>query len=153
MAYCTPEDVTKVMSRRTLIELTNDPVERSYAQPLPDTINDTVLDDAIRYADELIDAHLRGRYTLPLTHVPTVLRDLSVNLVCQRLYVRRPQGDLPDVVKEVHRGSLRTLEAIRDNKLTLGVQTTQTDMPESGEFRVRTRRTQFGGRHGLLEKY
>ncbi|HHK9555479.1 TPA: DUF1320 domain-containing protein, partial [Enterobacter sichuanensis] len=38
-------------------------------------------------------------------------------------------------------------------KLTLGLQSTQKDVPESGEIRARARRPTFGGRDGLLEKY
>nr|WP_276569325.1 hypothetical protein [Enterobacter roggenkampii] len=43
---------------------------------------------------------------------------------------------------------------MRDNKLTLGLQSTQKDVPESGEIPGRwARRPTFGGRDGLLEKY
>lgn len=101
-------------------------------QALPDVVNETVVSEVIRYAVELIDAHLRGRYTLPLTQVPTVLKDLALNLVCHALYRRRPEGDLPDAVKESYRATEKTLVALRDGKLTLGIQATQKDMPEPG---------------------
>ncbi|MBN6230454.1 DUF1320 domain-containing protein, partial [Escherichia coli] len=107
----------------------------------------------IRYADELIDAHLRGRYTLPLAEIPTVLRDIAITLVRYRLYTRRPEGAVPDTVKDDHKEARRQLEGLRDNKLTLGLQSTQKDVPESGEIRARARRPTFGGRDGLLEKY
>lgn len=59
-------------------------------------INEKVLNDAICYANELIDAHLRGgRYVLPLETGPTVLRDMAGNLVTHRLYLRRPERRLP----------------------------------------------------------
>lgn len=107
----------------------------------------------IRYADELIDAHLRGRYILPLAEIPTVLRDIAITLVRYRLYARRPEGDLPDTVKDDHKEALRQLRELRDNRLTLGLPSTQKDVPEPGEFRVRSRPATFGGRDGLLEKY
>lgn len=122
-------------------------------QSLPEVVNETVVSEAIRYAVELIDAHLRGRYTLPLTQVPTVLRDLALNLVCHALYRRRPEGDLPEAAKESYRATEKTLVALRDGKLTLGIQATQKDMPEPGEYRVRSRERQFGGPDGLLERY
>ena len=92
----------------------------------------------------MIDAHLRGRYTLPLAEVPTVLRDIAITLVRYRLYVRRPEGDLPDTVKDDNKEARRQLEAIRDGKLTLGLQSTQKDVPESGEIRARARRLLAG---------
>mgnify|MGYP000175574731 CR=1 FL=1 len=119
----------------------------------PATVNTRVVDSCIRYADELIDAHLRGRYTLPLAEIPTVLRDIAITLVRYRLYTRRPEGAVPDTVKDDHKEARRQLEGLRDNKLTLGLQSTQKDVPESGEIRARARRPTFGGRDGLLEKY
>ncbi|MBG6242922.1 MAG: DUF1320 domain-containing protein [Candidatus Symbiopectobacterium sp. Dall1.0] len=153
MDYCTPDDVAAVIPRQTLIELTQDGVSMAIGQALPEVVNEAVVSEAIRYAVELIDAHLRGRYTLPLTQVPTVLKDLALNLVCHALYRRRPEGDLPDAVKESTRATEKTLVALRDGKLTLGIQATQRDMPEPGEYRVRSRERQFGGRDGLLERY
>ena len=56
-------------------------------------------------------------------------------------------------MKDDHKEARRQLEGLRDNKLTLGLQSTQKDVPESGEIRARARRPTFGGRDGLLEKY
>ena len=142
--YCTLSDLLEQMPERTLIELTNETVGFDEQPP----VNATVVESCIRYAGELIDAHLRGRYTLPLAEVPTVLRDIAVTLTRYRLYARRP-----DTVKDDNKAACRQLEAIRDQKLTLGLQSTQKDVPESGEIRARSRRPTFGGRDGLLEKY
>ena len=60
------------MPERTLIELTSE--EMDFDSPA--TVNTRVVDSCIRYADELIDAHLRGRYIPPLAEIPTVLRTL-----------------------------------------------------------------------------
>ena len=147
--YCTLADLLEQVPERTLIELTNESVGFDEQPP----VNATVVESCIRYAGELIDAHLRGRYTLPLTEVPTVLRDIAITLTRYRLYVRRPEGGLPDTVKDDNKEARRQLEAIRDGKLTLGLQSTQKDVPESGEIRARARRPTFGGRDGLLEKY
>lgn len=147
--YCTPSDLLEQMPERTLIELTNETVGFDEQPP----VNATVVESCIRYAGELIDAHLRGRYTLPLAEVPTVLRDIAVTLTRYRLYARRPEGAIPDTVKDDNKAACRQLEAIRDQKLTLGLQSTQKDVPESGEIRARSRRPTFGGRDGLLEKY
>ncbi|MDK7601735.1 DUF1320 domain-containing protein [Citrobacter freundii] len=147
--YCTLVDLREQMPEQTLVELTNESVGFDDRPP----VNAVVVENCIRYADELIDAHLRGRYTLPLAEIPTVLRDIAITLVRYRLYTRRPEGAVPDTVKDDHKEARRQLEGIRDAKLTLGLQSNQKDVPESGEVRARARRPTFGGRDGLLEKY
>lgn len=64
--YCTLEDLLAQVPERTLIELTSE--EMDFDSPA--TVNTRVVDSCIRYADELIDAHLRGRYILPLAEIP-----------------------------------------------------------------------------------
>ncbi|KFX07751.1 Mu-like prophage FluMu protein gp36 [Pectobacterium betavasculorum] len=147
--YCTLADLLEQVPESTLIQLTNETV--GFDAPPP--VNTTVVDSCIRYADELIDAHLRGRYTLPLTEIPTVLRDIAVTLTRYRLYARRPEGTMPDTVKDDNKVATRQLVEIRDAKLTLALPSTRQDVPESGEFRVRARRPTFGGHDGMLEKY
>ncbi|MBH2976851.1 DUF1320 domain-containing protein [Serratia marcescens] len=147
--YCTLADLLEQVPEQTLIELTNEVVGFDVRPP----VNAPVVESCIRYAGELIDAHLRGRYTLPLAEVPTVLRDIAITLVRYRLYTRRPEGAVPDTVKDDHKLAMRQLEGVRDAKLTLGLQSTERDVPESGEIRARARRPTFGGRDGLLEKY
>ena len=126
--YCTLEDLLAQVPERTLIELTSE--EMDFDSPA--TVN---------------------TYILPLAEIPTVLRDIAITLVRYRLYARRPEGDLPDTVKDDHKEALRQLRELRDNRLTLGLPSTQKDVPEPGEFRVRSRPATFGGRDGLLEKY
>ncbi|MCG5047295.1 DUF1320 domain-containing protein [Pectobacterium brasiliense] len=147
--YCTLADLLEQVPESTLIQLTNETV--GFDAPPP--VNTTVVDSCIRYADELIDAHLRGRYTLPLAEIPTVLRDIAVTLTRYRLYARRPEGAMPDTVKDDNKVATRQLVDIRDAKLTLALPSTSQDVPESGEFRVRARRPTFGGSDGMLEKY
>ncbi|MGL9719909.1 gp436 family protein [Symbiopectobacterium sp.] len=153
MAYCTPEDIGQLLSHHTLVQLTQDVSGEGLTRELPNEINPRVLNEAIRYADELIDAHLRGRYVLPLETVPTVLRDMAVNLVTHRLYLRRPEGQLPEAIKEVYRGTLKMLEALRDGKLTLGVEGQGQAIPEPGAFHVHARPARFSGPGGLLEEF
>lgn len=147
--YCTLADLQAQIPEATLIQLTNETLPLD-ATPV---VNSAVVEATIRYAEDLMDAHLRGRYSLPLKEMPTVLRDIAITLVRYRLYARRPEGALPESIKEDHKTALRQLEAIRDAKLTLGLQTTGTDLPESGEIRVQARTPVFGGRDGLLESY
>lgn len=136
MRYCTREDIGKAIPGLTLVQLSND----DSAAELP---NESVIEDGVRQAEELVDGYLRGRYVLPLDPVPTVLRDAVVYLARHWLYQRRPEGDLPDAVKDSRKDTIKLLESIRDGVVTLGMPSGEA-APEPGEIKVRARRQQFG---------
>ena len=138
MRYCTLADLLLAIPRQTLVWLSN---EESQAVD----INEAVVEDVVRQAEELADAHLRGRYTLPLDPVPTVIKDMVVQLARHALYARRPEGNgLPDVVLQTYKASLRLLESIRDGKLTIGDPVASTPTPEPGAYKVRAPRRRGG---------
>ncbi|HBM0096092.1 TPA: DUF1320 domain-containing protein [Salmonella enterica subsp. enterica serovar Blitta] len=151
--YCTPEDVIKVLPRQQLIELTCDASGYYVTQELPDSPDEVVLTDAIRYASERIDMFLRNRYDVPLPDAPTVIRDLAVNLTVGRLYLRRPAKELPETIKMLYSATEKTLENIRDGRVTLGIRAGQAPLPEPGQVRVKSRPAELGGPGGWLEKY
>jgi phage gp36-like protein len=136
MRYCTRADIGNAIPELTLIQLSND----DPAARLP---NENVIEDGMRQAEELVDGYLRGRYNLPLDPVPTVLRDAVVYLARHWLYQRRPEGALPDAVKDSRKDTIKLLESIRDGVVTLGMPTGHA-APEPGEIRVRVRKQQFG---------
>lgn len=137
MRYCTRADIGKAIPELTLQQLSND----DPAATLPD---ESVIDDGVRQSEELVDGYLRGRYTLPLDPVPTIVRDAVVYLTRYWLYQRRPEGaDIPEAVKDGRKNTLKLLESIRDGMVTLGMASGQAT-PEPGEIRVRGRRQRFG---------
>lgn len=135
MRYCTHTDIRQAIPELTLIQLSND-------DPAAEQANESVIEDGVRQAEELVDGYLRGRYVLPLEPVPTVLRDAVVYLTRHWLYQRRPEGAIPDAVKDSRRDTIKLLESIRDGVVTLGMPSGQAT-PEPGEIRVRARRQQF----------
>ncbi|EMD4661678.1 DUF1320 domain-containing protein [Salmonella enterica] len=162
--YCSQADVEKVISRRTLLQLTSDssvdmPVAdddgRVFSRPQASVINSDVIDDAIRSACELIDAYLRGRYDVVAVKAssPTVLRDLAVNIVRQKLYERRPEMEVPKTVETSYTATRQMLTDIKNGGLTLGIAPEGKDMPDPGQIRVKSRRATLGGPDGWLEKY
>ncbi|EBA9765504.1 DUF1320 domain-containing protein [Salmonella enterica] len=162
--YCSQADVEKVISRRTLIQLTNDssadaPVAdddgRVFFRPQASVINGDVIADAIRSACELIDAYLRGRYDVVAVRAssPTVLRDLAVNIVRQKLYERRPEMEVPKTVETSYSATRQMLTDIKNGALTLGIAPEGKDMPDPGQIRVKSRPATLGGPGGWLEKY
>lgn len=143
MHYCTRADIGKAIPELTLIQLSND-------DPTAELPNESVIEDGVRQAEELVDGYLRGRYDLPLDPVPSVLRDAVVYLARHWLYQRRPEGALPEAVKDSRKDTLKLLESIRDGVVTLGMPTGEA-APEPGKIRARARRQQFGD--GFLERY
>ncbi|EAO6203667.1 DUF1320 domain-containing protein [Salmonella enterica] len=162
--YCSQADVEKVISRRTLLQLTSDssadaPVAdddgRVFSRPQASVINSDVIEDAIRSACELIDAYLRGRYDVVAVKAssPTVLRDLAVSIVRQKLYERRPEMAVPKTVETSYNATRQMLTDIKNGGLTLGIAPEGKDMPDPGQIRVKSRRATLGGPGGWLEKY
>ena len=67
MRYCSLADLQLAVPLQTLIWLSNDDESAG-------AINAAVVEEGVRQAEELVDAHLRGRYNLPLDPVPSVVR-------------------------------------------------------------------------------
>ncbi len=143
MHYCTRADIGKAIPELTLTQLSND-------DPTAELPDESVIEDGVRQAEELVDGYLRGRYDLPLDPVPSVLRDAVVYLSRHWLYQRRPEGAIPEAVKDSRKDTLKLLESIRDGVVTLGMPTGEA-APEPGKIRARARRQQFGD--DLLERY
>lgn len=144
MRYCSLDDLQLAIPPQTLIWLSNDDESAT-------TVNAGVVEQAVAQAEELIDGFLRGRYNLPLSPVPTIVKDMTVNLARHWLYARRPEGnELPDAVVRTHKSAMSLLETIRDGKLTIG-QPTGEALAEPGEVKVRARRRIFG--QDTLDRY
>ncbi|HHR0444921.1 TPA: gp436 family protein [Pseudomonas aeruginosa] len=136
MRYCSRGDIGRAIPELALVQLSSD-------DPAAQQPDEGVIEDAVRQAEELVDGYLRGRYSLPLDPVPTVLRDAVVYLARHWLYQRRPEGAIPDAVTDSRKDTVKLLESIRDGVVTLGMPTGEA-APEPGEFKVRARRQHFG---------
>lgn len=144
MRYCSLADLQLAIPAQTLIWLSDDNPEATGINPL-------VIEEAVRQAEELVDAHLRGRYILPLDPVPTVVKDMTVNLARHWLYARRPEGsELPDAVTRTYKAAISMLESMRDGKLTIGAPS-GVAQAEPGEVKVRTATRVFDNE--LLGRY
>lgn len=130
MRYVTVAKVAAGIPQQTLIWLSND-------DPAATEPNHAVIDEIIGDKEDLIDDHLRSRYPLPLSSVPTTVGHVAVKLARHDLYARRPETEIPkDVVREYDR-AMEMLRAIRDGKLHLGVEATQQAQPEAGSVKIR----------------
>lgn len=134
MRYCTLADLLLAIPEQTMIQLSNE-------DPMATAVNIAVVEEAVRSAEEMVDAYLRGRYILPLDPVPSLVKDATVNLARHWLYARRPEGnDLPDAVRHTYKAATTTLEHIKTGKLTIGSTETGKYTPEPGVYKVRAPR-------------
>lgn len=105
------EDLRLVVPPQTLVWLSND--EHDATEP-----NVAIVQESIRQATEQVNAYIRNRYTLPLEPIPTLVKDITVNLARHWLYSRRPEGhDFPEAVTRTYKDALALLAMIRDNKV------------------------------------
>ncbi len=80
MAYCSEEDLLKMVPQTELAELTAESGE------VPDSL---IINEAISKADAEIDSYLGVRYIVPLGSPPAQVKALSVDLALYHLYSRR----------------------------------------------------------------
>ncbi|VEI47041.1 Mu-like prophage protein gp36 [Actinobacillus equuli] len=113
--YISATDLTEIMSERSLIELSND-------DSRPTAVNQDVVNKACQHACETVDGYLRSRYVLPLSAVPTIVRNICLYLARHWLYSRRPENKgFPDNVKETYKQALEDLKQIASGKFHLGL--------------------------------
>lgn len=127
--YLSPEELLVFMPGKSVAQLTND-------DPKAEKADMAKVQEAVRAAEELADGYLRGRYALPLSTVPTLLRDVVRTIARFKLYERRPESKMPDTVLETYKAAVKTLEQIRSGRITLGVAATAEPVPERGEHRM-----------------
>ena len=130
--YIGADDLTAAMGKMELVQLTNDNARGTE----PDA---QVIDAAVRYACDLVDGYLRGRYVLPLAETPTVLQPLCINIARHFLHSRRiNRADFPKPLETAYNATIKTLESIRDGKIHIGVDTLdKQQQPEPGAYHTR----------------
>lgn len=130
MAYCTQSDIQEEVTESVLIELTDD--ERL------GTINAARVTKAITAADTEIDSYLAQRYPVPMTEGLELLKDCSVNLSLERLYLRRT-GALPEDRKDRIAHVRKLLSDIAMGRASLGVTPAPTE-EGGGSFSAQERK-------------
>jgi len=129
MAYCTVNDLKGAVSESTLIKLSN---ELGTAT----TINQTVVDQCIKRADDLINGYLRGGgYTVPLSPVPDIVNTWSVGLSLYELRTRRIEGEANETLENKKKDIIRQLKECQAGTLSLGIETAETGF-QAGTYRV-----------------
>lgn len=114
MPYCALTDITKTVPEKDIIQLTDD-------NGLG-VVDQVKADDAISYADQLIDSYLRGRYPLPLTTVPGLIKNLSADIALFHLYGRRIELNIPESIMAKYKNAIKLLEQIQKGLISLGIE-------------------------------
>lgn len=82
MSYCTYDDLVNAFGKEEILQLTDR--DRNRRQ------DDDVLEEAIAFAESLVDGYLRERYAVPLMNPPKNLVGIVTDIVRYRLYNEQP---------------------------------------------------------------
>lgn len=125
MAYLTHQDMIDRFGEDALIQLTD------RADPPTDAINPAVLGQALADADELINGYVAGRYAVPLTPVPELVKRIAADLAFYFLH-----GDAAaELVIQRYDKAVATLKQISAGTITLqaaGVAAPSSEIADEG---------------------
>lgn len=138
MTYATLADLTERFGADEIKQLT-DPENGA-------VINPAIVTAALTDADALVDAHLQGRYTLPLaTPYPLLVVNMACDLARARLFGDR----ITDPVRARHSDTITQLGRIADGRMALtvatGEQPAQSRRVVSGQASSSYDWSRFGG--------
>jgi phage gp36-like protein len=105
MAYCTQDDLLKLVPEIELAQITAEEGD------IPDA---AVVSEAIAQADAEIDAYLAVRYQVPLTPTPARVKSLGVDIALYHLYSRRSVA--PEVRRQKYEDAVKFLQAVGQGK-------------------------------------
>ncbi len=118
MGYSEIDDLKKLIDESNLISLTDDEGNG--------TINEDRVNEAIDIADREIDAYCGGRYSVPFSEVPEIIRNISAQMAVYHLFSRRPD-DAPQIWKDKYSNCLKLLEKIQTGEIVFQIGTTSSN--------------------------
>ncbi len=109
--YCSLDDLKKYKDPIIFAQITND--ENGQA------IDEVIIDETIDKSVNIINGFIGCRYDLPLSIVPKIIRNISIDLTVKFLYERRFSGDISEdnTVEKSYREAMKLLEKIREGKI------------------------------------
>lgn len=128
MPYCALTDIIDQVPEQKIIELTDD-------ENLGE-VNTGRVDKAISTAGSIIDGYLRGRYTLPLSTVPDLIKTISTDISVFKLYERRREMDMPESLSNRYKNAVKLLEQIQKGLISLGIEATASAAGTGGSYKT-----------------
>ncbi|OPX20371.1 MAG: hypothetical protein BZ151_04395 [Desulfobacca sp. 4484_104] len=110
MAYCSQEDLLKMIPEEELAEITSE------SGGIPDP---AIVAEAIAQADSEIDVYCAVRYAVPFDPVPSLVKSLSVDVAAYHLYSRRSVA--PEVRRQKYEDAITLLKAISQGTAVLSM--------------------------------
>jgi phage gp36-like protein len=101
MAYCTEDDLLKMIPQAELVDLTVD------SGDVPDNL---IIAEVISKADAEIDSYLGIKYMVPVSPTPDQVKALSVDLAIYHLYSRR--NLVPPVRQQKYKDAVAFLKQV-----------------------------------------
>lgn len=111
MPYATEADMVAAYGATEVVQLTD--------RDLDGEIDTAVLVAALETASLEIDGYLAPRYALPLSPVPRLLTVWCCTIA--RYHLTSSSSSETDPIRARYRDTVRSLEAVRDAKLSIGV--------------------------------
>jgi phage gp36-like protein len=112
--YCTQQNLEDRIGKQTLAELTEDT-----ANPTEPDVS--VCGILIGRACALIDSYAGRVYTVPFTTIPTIIRDLAIDLSCYYAFQRRPtQMGMPVMWDAHYKDAIKLLDEISQQLYRVG---------------------------------
>jgi phage gp36-like protein len=123
MSYITPEQLVAEFGEDEMIDLTD------RATPRTHTVDTAVAQRACDRANAEVDSVLMGRYALPLSSVPVLLRYIAQDLAYFYLHLGTP----PEHIKTRYETAHKNLGYIRKGELQLGVDAVGAPVPDESQ--------------------
>lgn len=124
MSYSTDTDLYDRIDPELVVHLTDDTGTGE--------VNQTKLDALRADCHELINTHLRGRYTVPLNPAPEILTIIEADLLVYKVYSRRGDYEIPESVVKADQKAMAMLKDINRGTIKL------EDQPDVGEASIVT---------------
>ena len=118
MSYVAISDILVQLPEKQFISLLDDEATK----PAVYTGNSNIATRAnaiITLVDGLIDENVGGRYSVPLSPVPSIIKQIALDIVIYRLYKRRINTENDNPYLQPYRDGLAYLEALRNGKESL----------------------------------
>ena len=130
--YCEKQDLINALREKAVTDFATDVTGD------PQATIDARIDAVIVKSCDLIDGYLRGRYPLPITNVPGVVKSLAVDIALYYLASRKGiREGTPEVTLRVKfEDAVRYLRDIQAGKADIGIPNAEGESVPAGEARV-----------------
>lgn len=139
--YSSIEAISKKVNQVELIKLVNDENRSEVDLTNPDDLCVIRINEIIAETDEFIDGYISGKYNLPLSIAPKVIKKISTELSLIELKKRRLGDNFPESLDKERIYLLKMLKDIQTGILKLAeIKESEDEISGKGSF-VQTSKT------------